>query len=541
MVGLRVKDKQILICPICREKGDSFGMYEHKKATGQGEEGLSALITQYQTPDNLSLTQDLPSETLLLTEKTAVTLSNIEMSAKLFFVLLEKTKITIGERFSIAWYVDSKDCIRDHGMAREMPFYLSGGVVSRLALENIERMPPSSIGCSLKEIYLDRNGIINILPKLRIHEDSEVELLDLHTDKKEHIAEILSQEQLFFVGRVKKVILGGYAVSVLTKLGIHEDNDVEFLWLHSTEKERVAEILAQDQLLCVGRAKKMEFRDYAVFVFLKIKEVGEGPEGLVLSIGGDELWRKIHEELKKKNTAICIEEVENLFLEKYAVNILPALKTKREIGIFVLGASNEDQISEILSEEYKGISFGGIKKFLLFGSPVNLLPKMRIGEDCEVEVYGLIAEEERQVSKILEKENGSIATGRVKSMKLVGYAVCVIPKLRIPSDNTMEKFVLSGDEWHFPRILGEGDSSIEVGRIKLFGFDVPEEIRRKLRYTLLFGERNDVLEERSVEATAAGDGEVGEVIEREASEVVDGEGSEVLKEGSSSQRGNNLD
>ncbi|OIR56153.1 MAG: uncharacterized protein A8A55_3101, partial [Amphiamblys sp. WSBS2006] len=120
------KDKQELICPICREEGDSFGMYEYKKATGQSEEGLSALITHYKTPDSFSVTQDLPNETLLLTEKTTVTLSNIEMSAKLFFVLLEKTKVTLGERFSIAWYVDSEDCIRDHGMAREMPFYLRG-------------------------------------------------------------------------------------------------------------------------------------------------------------------------------------------------------------------------------------------------------------------------------------------------------------------------------------------------------------------------------------------------------------------------------
>ncbi|OIR57214.1 MAG: uncharacterized protein A8A55_2030 [Amphiamblys sp. WSBS2006] len=179
-----VKDKQILVCPICRGKVDMFGMDEYKKAISQNAEGLSALITQYQIPDSFSLTQDLPNEAILLTEKTTVTLSNIEMSGELFFVLLEKTKITIGERFSIAGHIESEDCIRDHGMAREIPFYLRGVAVSDLTLGNIERMPPNSIGCSVKEINLRNTDLINILPKMRIHEDSKVKLLGLSAKKK---------------------------------------------------------------------------------------------------------------------------------------------------------------------------------------------------------------------------------------------------------------------------------------------------------------------------------------------------------------------
>ncbi|OIR56327.1 MAG: uncharacterized protein A8A55_2927, partial [Amphiamblys sp. WSBS2006] len=236
-------------------------------------------------------------------------------------------------------------------------------------------------------------------------------------------------------------------------------------------------------------------------------EVGEGLESLWLSIGGCVLWRGIQEELEKEKTAICIEEVEKLVLRKYAVNILPALKTKGEMDILFLYANDEDQISEALAEEYKGISFGRIKEFKLHGSAVDLLPKMRIGEDCEVGKYDLTAFGEGDVSHVLRKEDGSIATGRVKEMDLWGYAVCVLPKLRIHKDNAMESFVLSASDLdlYIYRILKEGDSSIEVGRIKKGGFDVPREIRQKLRYTL-----------------------------------VDAEGNEVLEEGSSSQRGNNL-
>ncbi|OIR57171.1 MAG: uncharacterized protein A8A55_2076 [Amphiamblys sp. WSBS2006] len=467
-------------------------MDEYKKAIGQNEEGLSALITQYQIPDILPLAQDLPNETLLLTEKTTVTLSNIEISEKLFFVLLEKTKITIGERFSITKYVDSEDCIREHSMARETPFCLRDGAVSSLALENIERMAPNSIGCSLKDIKLYNTGLINILPKLRINEDCEFESLVVTASKEEHIAAILTQDKPFYVGRVKEMCLKNYAVSTLPKLRVHV---IEFLKLVATEKEHVSTILAQDQKLCVGRVKEMKLEGYAVFVFLKMKETRENLESLVLSISKDELWRKMHGKIKKENIAICVEEVENLFLTEHAVNILPALKTKGEMDLFFLDADTEDQVSEVLAKEYKGISFGGIKDFGLLGSAVNLLPKIRLKEDCEVEIYSLIAPEERQVSIVLGKEDRSIATGRVKNMELTGYAVCVLPKLRIHNDNTMGSFRLSAGELYFSRIPGEGDSSIELGRIEQKGFDVPKEIRRKLRYTLVDGEGKEILEE----------------------------------------------
>ncbi|OIR57223.1 MAG: uncharacterized protein A8A55_2020 [Amphiamblys sp. WSBS2006] len=577
---------------------------------------------------SFSLTHDLPNETILLTDQTTVTLSNIEMSEKLFFMLLKKTKVTIGERFSITEHVYSEDCIREHSKARRSPFCLERYYrpVLGLTLENIERMAPNSIGCSLERVRLYNTGLINILPKLRINEDCEfeslvviankkehvaiilsqeqtlcvgsvkkmalknyavsilsklrihkdsmveklrlnasekehidpilsqgqlfcvgrvknmslknyvvsvlpktrihegyeVEWLWLNTSKEEHIAEILSQDQPFCIGRAKNMLVSGYAVSVLPKLLIHKDQEIEFLKLVASKEEHVSTILAQDQKFCVGRVKKMKFEEYAVFVFLKMKETRENLESLVLSINGDELWRKMQGELKEENTVICIEEVGKLTLKGHAVNILPALKTKREMDRFVLDANTEDQISEVLAEKYKGVSFEGIKGFGLSGSTMNLLPKMRIGEDCEIETYNLFAQEERQVSHVLGKEDRSIATGRVKNMELLWYAVCVIPKLRIHEDNIMESFVLDAGKRDFSRILEEGDSSIELGRIRTGGLgSVPEEIRRKLRYTLVGGVGNEILEERGEEPAAVSDGEVGETVDREATAVVE--------------------
>ncbi|OIR56068.1 MAG: uncharacterized protein A8A55_3186, partial [Amphiamblys sp. WSBS2006] len=190
-----------LVCPECRGKGDNTGLDEYRKMVG-GNEEVSALVAQLQAPDNFSLTHDLPNEAVLLTEKTTVTMSNIEISMKLFFVLLEKTRVTVNENFSITEHYRNEDCIGEHGMARETPICLVRRYesVSPLALENIERMAPKSIGCSLKKLDLSDTGLINILPKLRINEDSEVEEFKLAASKEEYITEILEQEKTICVG-----------------------------------------------------------------------------------------------------------------------------------------------------------------------------------------------------------------------------------------------------------------------------------------------------------------------------------------------------
>ncbi|OIR55689.1 MAG: uncharacterized protein A8A55_3565, partial [Amphiamblys sp. WSBS2006] len=157
------------------------------------------------------------------TEQTTVTLKNIAISVKLFFVLLEKTRVTVGENFSITGHNDNEDCIREHGMMGETPVCLVRSVaVSSLALENIERMPPNSIGCSLRRFDLVNTGLINILPKLRIHEDSEVEMLSLTASEEAHVAAVLAQEKPFCVGRVKDMDLKEYAVGVITKMSLKD-------------------------------------------------------------------------------------------------------------------------------------------------------------------------------------------------------------------------------------------------------------------------------------------------------------------------------
>ncbi|OIR55591.1 MAG: uncharacterized protein A8A55_3663, partial [Amphiamblys sp. WSBS2006] len=99
---------------------------------------------------------------------------------------------------------------------------------------------------------------------------------------------------------------------------------------------------------------------------------------------------------------------------------------------------------------------------------INILPKLRINEDCEIEEFELYASEEAHVAAVLAQEK-PFCVGRVKNMMLEGYAGNVITKMTIHKDNTMESFVLVGNEDQLSRILEEGDNSIDLGRIRTGG------------------------------------------------------------------------
>ncbi|OIR57322.1 MAG: uncharacterized protein A8A55_1925 [Amphiamblys sp. WSBS2006] len=154
-------------------------------------------------------------------------------------------------------------------MARNSPFCLErSGAMSSLALENVERMPLSSIGCVLKKIVLHDTGLINILPRLRIHEDKVIEKIYLSASEEEHVAETLKQGKTLFVGGSEEHgapgLCSGYP-------RVHEDCEIEWLKLSASKKEHVAGIHKKDQTFCVGRVKNMWLRGYSAGILPKIK------------------------------------------------------------------------------------------------------------------------------------------------------------------------------------------------------------------------------------------------------------------------------
>ncbi|OIR56918.1 MAG: uncharacterized protein A8A55_2330 [Amphiamblys sp. WSBS2006] len=404
-------------------------------------------------------------------------------------VLLEKTRVTVGGSFSITGHARNEDCIREHGMMRETPVCLVGNVaVSPLALENIERMAPNSIGCVLERFNLSDTGLINILPKLRVHKDCEIEYLNLSASEEAHVAEVLKQKNPFCVGRVKNMDLKEYAVGVITKMNL-KDCEIETLILTASEEAHVAAVLKQENPFCVGRVKDMWLGDYAVGVITKMSLKDCEIERLDLTA-----YEKEHvAEVLAQEKPFCVGRVKNMFLWAYAASVITKMSLKDcEIESLSLTAYEKEHVAEVLAQE-KPFCVGRVKTMELGYYAVGVITKMSL-KDCEIKYLSLYANEEAHVAAVLAQEK-PFCVGRVKDMRLWDYAVSVITKMTIHEDNTMESFVLRGNEDQLSRILKEGDNSIELGRIRTGGLRVPEKIKRKLRYTLVDGEGKEVLEE----------------------------------------------
>ncbi|OIR56706.1 MAG: uncharacterized protein A8A55_2545, partial [Amphiamblys sp. WSBS2006] len=237
------EEKKKILCPYCKEKDKlAVDTYREIAAEIAGEDTLNALES-YQTPGCFKLTTTLPSEATFLSKKTtAVTLENIEISSQLFFTLLRKTRVCVGENFSLsdqAFDVDG-DCIKENILGGKQHFsgrrWVLGCFLSpklcleghsenetesdtSLALENIENMPQNSIGCDFGKVVFTNTVLTNILPKLKFY---SVGKLKLAAEKKEHVAGILAQEQKIRIGGTKKIYLHAHAVAVLPKLEIQE-------------------------------------------------------------------------------------------------------------------------------------------------------------------------------------------------------------------------------------------------------------------------------------------------------------------------------
>ncbi|OIR55682.1 MAG: uncharacterized protein A8A55_3572, partial [Amphiamblys sp. WSBS2006] len=112
-----------------------------------------------------------------------------------------------------------------------------------------------------------RSYAIGILPKLRMHEENVMEWLVLDADKTEDVAEILKTENnSIWVGKVKRLELYGYTVGILPKLRIHEDNVLDVLELYADRSGDVAEILkTENNSIWVGKVKRLVLDGYAVY------------------------------------------------------------------------------------------------------------------------------------------------------------------------------------------------------------------------------------------------------------------------------------
>ncbi|OIR57135.1 MAG: uncharacterized protein A8A55_2107 [Amphiamblys sp. WSBS2006] len=549
MVCCEGSSEELFLFPTSREAHDgrdTFAMTEYKRILSERQEEflnyLTAQLTTHTPSEFLPTTTNIPNRPTLLTEQTKVSLENIAISEALFFVLLSKTKVRVGENFSLFGEENDGDSIAEHGIARYAPALLrkkeQSEAITPLFLDNVSNIPSNSIGCTLGK------DLVNIstwlLPKMKTSDLGMCESLSLNEKVEEYISPIFGMDdRSIFIGKVKEIDLADYAVNVLPKLKFHEDNEINVLDLSAEREEHIAPILAREQRFCLGRIKGMGLGEYAVFILVKMDMTRICPETLVLSndifyrseifgayennifLGGvgklgfdgyaldllAKLKRRkednvikglylnadeadnIAKTLREADRSIDIGEVGTMRLEGYSVDVLPKLVA----GVFKkieLVTREEDHVSNILNTGNRSIDIGKVGTMELHDYAVNLLPKLVVEN---VEELVLFAHKESYISNILEAGNRSIDIGGVKKLELCTYARSVLPKLKMGENNEMERFSM----WIYggkgmASILSMGDGSIEIGRIKQKGFWVPEEIKPKLKYILVDEEGHEI-------------------------------------------------
>ncbi|OIR56827.1 MAG: uncharacterized protein A8A55_2421 [Amphiamblys sp. WSBS2006] len=193
-----------------------------------------------------------------------------------------------------------------------------------------------------------------------------MEKIVLATSQIENIAEILEPENKniwAWIGKAKKMGLSDYALGILPKLRIHEENEMEGLWLSAEEPEYIAEILEmENNSISLGKVKILELCSHAVETLPKLKFHGEY---VMERLGLEALFSEHTAEIPKiENNSIWIGKMKRLELHFYAIEILPKFRIHREnvMEELVLNADSPEHITKILEAKDKSIWIGRVRK-----------------------------------------------------------------------------------------------------------------------------------------------------------------------------------
>ncbi|OIR55871.1 MAG: uncharacterized protein A8A55_3383, partial [Amphiamblys sp. WSBS2006] len=168
---------------------------------------------------------------------------------------------------------------------------------------------------------------------------------------------------------------------------------------------------------------------------------------------------------------IWIGKVRSLTLKDYAVGILLNLRIHGEnvMEELSLEACHSETLIEILKEENNSIWVGKVRKLKLIDYAVNILPKLRIHEENEMEWLYLCVIDYGyyHIIEILKEENNSIWIEKVRKINLIGYAIEILPKLGIHEENVMEELELDA-YWAecIAEILKMENKSIWIGKVR---------------------------------------------------------------------------
>ncbi|OIR56550.1 MAG: uncharacterized protein A8A55_2703, partial [Amphiamblys sp. WSBS2006] len=309
----------------------------------------------------------------------------------------------------------------------------------------------------------------NILPKLILHEENEIEVFCLTTLEIEHVSDVMrAKNNTIWVGKVKKLELSGYSASVLPKLVLHEENEMDEFLLSAEKEEYISEVIrAADNSIKLGKMKNLELWSYAINVLPKLVLHEEGVmERLYLSA---EKKEHVSEIIRPENNEIIFGKVKKLELKLFAINVLPKLRLHKEnvMEELVLNTEQKEHVSEVICTENSKIWLGRVKKLELQKHAINVLPKLKLHEENEMERFHLCAEKKEYVSETIHTDNKTIRLGKVKRLELSGYSVNVLPKLKLHEENKMEEFVLNVEkEEYASEVILAKNNTIWLGKIK---------------------------------------------------------------------------
>ncbi|OIR56613.1 MAG: uncharacterized protein A8A55_2639 [Amphiamblys sp. WSBS2006] len=420
--------------------------------------------------DSLVLTvAELSAGPVLLGPETTVYLPDTGLSDALFFRLLNKTKVVLGGTVSLFKHLDGNDCIKEGvGVECREEVRLSPAIKNNtLFMENVAGLPDKSIYLwGVKSLTL-KDHTANLLPKLWLHDDNVMEELWLDVGVESLGWGILfTGDRSIWLGKVKNLRLEKHAVNLLPKLKLHEDNVVEVLRLSAWERLYVSEmIFTGDRSIWLGKVKNLRLEKHAIDLLPKLKLHDDN----VMEVLRLSAWERTYVSsiLAAKDNSIWLGKVKNLRLEKHAVNILSKLKLDKDnvMGNLSLDVELGEDVSYILAAEDRSIWVGRVKSLKLERYAINLLPKLWLHDDNVMEWLYLSEWLERYISYILCIKDSSIRLGKVKSLKLERYGINALPKLKLHEDNVMDVW-LSGWQRDISEILLKKDRTICVGRVK---------------------------------------------------------------------------
>ncbi|OIR56605.1 MAG: uncharacterized protein A8A55_2647, partial [Amphiamblys sp. WSBS2006] len=156
----------------------------------------------------------------------------------------------------------------------------------------------------------------------------------------------------------------------------------------------------------------------------------------------------VSEVIHAENNSICIGKVNNLELELFAINILPKLKLhdENEMEVFSLSAGEKEYVSEVIRVKNNSIWLGKVKNLRLKSFAIRILPKLKLHEENEMEVFHLSAGEIEHILEVMFTDNNSIWLGRVKRLKLESFTTNILPKLRFYEESDMEGLPVNVEE-----------------------------------------------------------------------------------------------